>query len=160
MKIVEKGFLNPRPEDHEKRIFDPNTAKFLESENVVNGFEGRQFTLLNSQGELVGNLLLTADAPDDSWIKIRVFGVEKPYIGSGAVDFIYDKSFQVAKEYNKDLVMDCVATVGAYKSFVKYLRNHNYRYEENPLNQFQENTKTYQAPNHSYTILIKKENFI
>lgn len=120
MKIEFKGLSNHRPEEHEKKEFDPKTSLFSESESLVNGFEGRQFSLLSEQGDLVGNLLLTRDDPDDSWVKIRVFGVEKPYMGSGAVDFMYKKSLEIAKEENKDLVMDCVASVGAYKSFTRY----------------------------------------
>lgn len=159
MKIEFKGFKNPRPEDHEKKEFNSTTANFSESKQERKGFEGRQFTLVNEHGELVGNLLLTRDDPNDTWVKIRVFGVEKPYMGSGAVNFMYDKSFEIAREDGKDLVMDCVATIGAYKSFIKYLKEHSIKFEENPLNQYQEDLKTYKAPERSWTIRIKQEYF-
>lgn len=159
MKIESKGFNNLRPEDHEKKNFDPTSATFLESENKVQGFEGRQFTLSDVDGHHVGDLLLVNDAQDDSWIKIKIFGVDKEYRGSGAVDLLYGKSFQIAKEDDKDLVMDSAVGVAAYKSFLKYIENQNYNYEENPLIKLHEPTQTYQAADLTYTVRVKKENF-
>ncbi len=158
IEFKSKGFKNPRPEEHERKEFNPKTSTFSESVGEVKGFEGRQFTLTNDKGELIGNILLSMDDPNDTWVKIRVFGVEKPYMGSGAVNFMYDKSFEIAKEEGKDLVLDCVATIGAYKSFIKYLDSHKVKFEENPLNKYQEEVKTYKAPDRSWTIRVKKDN--
>jgi hypothetical protein len=73
---------------------------------------------------------------------------------------MYDKSFEIAKEDKKDLVLDSVATIPAYKSFLKYIQNHNYKYEENLQNKFQEQTQAYQAMDNTYTIKVKKEDFL
>jgi len=159
IKIEHKGFSNPRPEESEKKNFNSETSVFQESENNVEGFKGRQFKLLDSNGNLVGDLLLTRDDPNDSWVKIRVFGLEKPYRGSDTVNFLYDKSFEIAKEDNKDLVLDSVATIPAYKSLIKYIQSHNLKYEENPQNKFQELNQTYHSLDNTYTIRVKKEDF-
>lgn len=160
IKIEHKGFSNPRPEESEKKNFNSETSVFLESENNVDGFKGRQFKLLDSNGDIVGDLLLTRDDPSDSWVKIRVFGLEKPYRGSEAVNFMYDKSFEIAKENEKDLVLDSVASIPAYKSFIKYIQNHNYKYEKNPQTKFQESNQTYHAIDNTYTIKVKKEDIL
>ena len=38
MKIEFKGFTNPRPEEYEKKAFDPKTATFTESVQERKGF--------------------------------------------------------------------------------------------------------------------------
>lgn len=147
------------PENMEQRTFNPSITEFSESESRVKGFEGRQFTLRDSDGNHIGDLLLVRDADDDSWVKIKIFGIDDKYKGLGAANVLYEKSFEIAREDKKDLVMDSAVGLAAYKSFTKYLDSKGYKYEENPLNAFHQPTQTYQAADLTYTIRIKNEVF-
>lgn len=160
MKFERKGFYNPRPDDANRKTFKSENGEFEEEYKTLMGNQGDLYILKDKETkEVIGNIfLLEDDFEENEWVKIRYVGIQDPYLGSGAINTLYDKAKEIAIKDRRNLVLDCVATIGAYKSFKRYLEGKGIQYQENPSLTYNEEIKTYKAPEHTWTIKAEYQN--
>jgi len=156
INIVFKG-IREKPSLSERKSFIPENSELIVNEDKkVWGVNGSEYILKN-KGEdgNIGAMYLWENDPilsDD--VKLKQIVIDDYYQGSGAVYILYEKAFEKAQELHTNLVLDCLASISAFKSFQKFAREKKLNIVENEKNKFDEKLNEYKAPQGTWTLKI------
>ncbi len=155
INIVYKG-IKEKISDVEKKPFNVTKSEIIENEGaLIWGVHGTEYLLNDEQSQNIGVMSLWEEDPiltDD--VKIKMIKIKDEFQGSGAVYSLYEKALEKAKRLNKNLVLDCVASRAAFKSFQKFAKENGLTIIENSSLSFNEELNEYRAPKHEWTLKI------